>query len=133
MRDFRTLKVWKKAHDLTLDTYSLTASFPHDEKYGLTSQLRRAMSSVPSNIAEGCGRNGIMDFKRFLEIAMGSACEVEYQLLLAYELKYMNDSKYAYFQKNIVQIKRMLSVYVNRIKAGKDVMNVHTAKPSSES
>ena len=83
VKDFRELKVWQKAHQLTLTVYQLTAAFPREELYGLTSQLRRSCSSIPANLAEGCGRNGDAEFARFCSIAMGSASEVEYHLLLA--------------------------------------------------
>ena len=82
MKSFRDLQVWEKAHRLTLAVYSSTMEFPRDEQYGLTSQIRRASSSIAANIAEGCGRSGDGELRRFLEIAMGSASELEYHLLL---------------------------------------------------
>ena len=82
VKDFHELKVWQKAHQLTLAVYQTTAGFPREELYGLTSQLRRASSSVGANLAEGCGRNGDAEFARFCSIAMGSASELEYHLLL---------------------------------------------------
>ena len=81
MQDFRQLRVWQLAHELTLDVYRITKSFPKDEQYGLTSQLRRCSSSIAANIAEGCGRGSDSEFARFLQIAMGSACEFEYSPL----------------------------------------------------
>ena len=87
MKDFRNLKVWEKAHQLALALYPITASFPRQEAYGLASQIRRAASSIPSNIAEGCGREGDPELARFCIIARGSATELEYQLLLARDLK----------------------------------------------
>ncbi len=86
MRDFRKLNVWDKAHRLTLAVYKITKDFPRDEAYGLTSQIRRCSVSIPANIAEGCGRKGEAEFGRFLGIAMGSASELEYHLLLASDL-----------------------------------------------
>ena len=83
MRDFRSLKVWQKAHELTLRVYTATRIFPKDELYGLTSQVRRSAASITTNVAEGCGRSGEAELARFLNIAMGSASELEYQLLLA--------------------------------------------------
>ncbi len=86
MKDFRHLKVWQKSHELTLAVYKATSLFPPDELYGLRSQIRRSCASIPANIAEGCGRNADGDFARFLQIAMGSASELEYHLLLVRDL-----------------------------------------------
>jgi four helix bundle protein len=86
MRDFRNLQVWEKAHALALSVYKATVSFPKEELYGLTSQIRRSSTSIPTNIAEGCGRNGDAELARFMSIGMGSASELEYQLLLAHDL-----------------------------------------------
>jgi four helix bundle protein len=88
MRDFRTRKVWQKAHQVTLRVYGATRTFPKDELYGLTSQIRRYAASIPTNVAEACGRSGGAEFARFLNIAMGSASELEYQLLLARDLNW---------------------------------------------
>jgi four helix bundle protein len=94
MRNFRNLKVWKKAHELVLHVYKLTEEFPREELFGLVSQTRRSAVSVPSNIAEGCGRNSNVELARFLEIARGSASELEYQLLLARDLKFINKERF---------------------------------------
>ncbi len=90
MKNFKTLKVWQKSHELTLQIYKATAGFPKEEIYALTSQLRRAASSVAANIAEGCGRHGDADFARFLQIAMGSASELQYHLILAHDLGFLS-------------------------------------------
>src|SRR5208337_5141929 len=95
MRDFRQLKVWEKAHALTLGIYRTTATFPREEIYGISSQMRRCSSSVAANIAEGCGRPGNAEFARFLGMAMGSASELEYFVLLARDLKYLRPDAYA--------------------------------------
>src|SRR5438477_5915237 len=95
MKDFRNLKVWQKAHELTLATYKATVCFPREELYGLVSQIRRCCASIPANIAEGCGRRGNPEFHRFLQIASGSASELDYHLLLAHELVFLSDSEYA--------------------------------------
>jgi four helix bundle protein len=87
MKDFRTLQVWQKSHALTLHVYGLTWTFPKEELFGLTSQIRRASSSIPANIAEGCGRGSDGDFQRFLQIAFGSVSELDYHLILARDLK----------------------------------------------
>jgi four helix bundle protein len=89
MRDFRELKVWHKSHQLTLDIYTATRGFPREEVYGLTSQFRRSSASIPANIAEGCGRTGDAELARFMLIAMGSASELEYHLLLAHDLGFL--------------------------------------------
>jgi len=94
MKDFRQLKVWEKAHQLALAVYKVTKGFPKEELYGLTSQIRRASMSIPTNIAEGCGRNTDAEFARFLQIAMGSASETEYQLLLAHDLEFLTSEQY---------------------------------------
>jgi len=92
MKDFRDLQVWQKAHDLTLLVYQTTTRFPRAEQYGLTSQLRRASSTVAANLAEGCGRKGDAELARFCSIAMGSASELEYHLLLARDLRLLTES-----------------------------------------
>ena len=109
MKDFRELKVWEKAHQLTLLVYKSTAAFPQDERYGLTSQIRRASISIPTNIAEGCGRGSDADFAHFLQIAMGSACETEYQLLLSYDLGYLPQEAYCALRDGLLEVKRMIS------------------------
>jgi four helix bundle protein len=117
MKDFRNLKVWEKAHHLTLALYPVTASFPRDEAYGLASQIRRSASSIPSNIAEGCGREGDPEFARFCIIARGSASELEYQLLLARDLKLIQPGDYEKLSAQTVEIKRMLTVLVQKLTA----------------
>ena len=108
MRDFKKIQVWQKAHALTLKIYKATAEFPNDERFGLISQLRRAMASVPTNIAEGAGRETQTDFARFIHIATGSASEVEYLLLLSHELGYLSQEEYSQLEKDSVEVKRML-------------------------
>jgi four helix bundle protein len=109
VKDFRELKVWQKPHELTLAMYRTTASFPREEMYGLTSQIRRACTSIPTNIAEGCGRGTDADFAHFLQIAMGSACETEYQLLLSRNLAYLSPDDYSCLQESLEEVKRMIS------------------------
>ena len=115
MKDFRSLIVWKKVHELTLLVYEITKTFSKEELYGLTSQLRRAVRSVPTNIAEGCGRSSA-EFRHFLQIAKGSACEVEYLLLLSHELHMTKDSDYEELSKRIVEVKKMLSSLFAKLK-----------------
>ena len=115
MKDFRKLLVWEKAHQLTLGIYQVTAAFPSAETYGLTSQIRRAASSIPSNIAEGCGREGDAELSRFCTIARGSASELEYQILLSRDLKLMQADDYERLTQQVVEIKRMLTVLVQKL------------------
>ena len=117
MKDFRKLQVWEKAHQLGLTLYHVTASFPRDETYGLVSQMRRSASSIPSNIAEGCGRDGDAELARFCIIARGSATELEYQLLLARDLKLIAPNDYEQLAQQVIEIKRMLTVLVQKLTA----------------
>ena len=117
MRNFRDLKVWEKAHTLTLAVYQATLTYPKDETYGLTSQTRRASSSVPTNIAEGCGKDGEADFIRYLDIARGSTSELEYELLLAKDLQYLNPSDYDILAHQANEIKMMLTGLIQNRKA----------------
>lgn len=116
MKDFRELNVWEKSHQLTLEIYKMTTGFPKVEQYGLTSQLRRASSSIGLNIAEGCGRGSDADFKRFLYFSFGSACEVEYCLILVLDLNYIASDKHAELQSLIEEIKKMLSALIEKLK-----------------
>lgn len=111
MRDFHKLKVWQKSHQLALEVYKVSQSFPKEELFGLTSQIRRAVSSVPTNIAEGCGRDSNKDFAHFLQIAIGSASEVEYELLLAHDLQYINKDEYERLTSEMVAIRKMIVKY----------------------
>jgi four helix bundle protein len=117
MRDFRELKVWHKAHQLVLGIYNATKSFPREETYGLTSQVRRAAVSVPANIAEGCGRDTTRDFARFLKIAMGSASELEYLLVLAGDLAFLDPSQTKQLENDTTEVKRMLTALIRRLEA----------------
>ncbi|MDL2290458.1 four helix bundle protein [Paludibacteraceae bacterium OttesenSCG-928-F17] len=117
MKDFRTLKVWEKSHKFSLRIYSITEKFPKEELFGITSQLRRACISIPTNISEGCGRGSDVDFARFLQIAMGSACETEYLILLCGDLTFISESTKESLLSEIQEIKKMLSVLINKLKA----------------
>ncbi|MFA6468827.1 MAG: four helix bundle protein [Bacteroidota bacterium] len=108
MQDYRKLIVWEKAHKATLEIYFLTKSFPKDELYGIVSQLRRSVSSIPANIVEGCGRKTKADFARFLNIAIGSSNETEYFLLLAKDLGYISQSDHEHVCASIIDIRKML-------------------------
>jgi four helix bundle protein len=117
MKDFRELKVWQKAHEWTLALYRVTAAFPREEQYGLTSQIRRACSSIAANLAEGCGRNGDAEFARYCSIAMGSASELEYHLLLAKDLNLIKPADYEDLAPRATELKRMLTALMQRLKA----------------
>ena len=117
MKDFRHLQVWQKAHQLTLEIYRLSASFPRAETYGLTSQLRRASSSICANLAEGCGRDGDAELARFCSIARGSASELEYHLLLARDLHLLSDSDHNRLANESTEIKRMLTGLMQKLNA----------------
>jgi len=109
MQNFRQLQVWQKAHQLTLDVYRVTRDFPRDELYGLTAQLRRSSSSIAANLAEGCGRGGDAEFSRFCGIAMGSASELDYHLLLASDLAMIKGTDHAALAAQVDEVKAMLS------------------------
>jgi four helix bundle protein len=117
LKDFRELKVWEKAHQLTLAVYRATIVFPKEELYGLTSQIRRACASIPANVAEGCGRGSEAEFARFLQIAMGSASELEYHLLLARDLNLLNSSDYNQLAREVTEVKRMLTSFMQKLTA----------------
>jgi four helix bundle protein len=115
MEDFKDLKVWVKAHELTLGIYRRTRSFPKEELYGLTSQLRRASASVGANIAEGCGRRSDGEMKRFLQIARGSASEVEYHLILCKDLELLSIDEFGDLETKVLEVQRMLAAFVQRL------------------
>ena len=117
MRDFRDLKVWEKAHRLTLAVYKATSTFPQHELFGLTTQLRRASVSIPANIAEGCGRSGSPELARFLRIALGSASELEYHIILSADLCYLNKSNSEHLIKQVTEVKRMLTSLIQKLTA----------------
>ena len=116
VRDFRKLKVWVEGHELTLRVYEVTGRFPREEMFGIVSQMRRCSASVPANIAEGCGRRGDAELHRFMVIAMGSASELEYHLLLAHDLGYLAPDKYHNLEHATQKVKRMLSTFVTKLR-----------------
>ncbi|MEN6452447.1 MAG: four helix bundle protein [Thermoguttaceae bacterium] len=129
MQDFHKLAVWRRSHRLTLDVYATTRTFPRDERYGMTSQIRRASASIPANIAEGCGRDGGADLARFLQIAAGSASELEYHLLLARDLAFLGDSDWCDLSDAVCEVKRMLASLLRRVRSAKAASN--SRPPSS--
>jgi len=117
MKDFRNLKVWEKADQLTLKIYKVTEEFPREELYGLTSQIRRACVSIPTNIAEGCVRSSDADFSRFLYIALGSTSELEYLMMLAKDLNFIKSELNTELNNEINEIKKMLISMIQKLKA----------------
>ena len=120
VQDYRKLKVWEKAHALTLVVYKVSRGFPREETYGLTSQIRRCAVSVPSNIVEGCGRGSNPELMKFLHYALGSANELEYQLLLARDLEYVSAEAHTPLAASALEIKRMLAALIVTIKDARD-------------
>jgi four helix bundle protein len=117
MQSFKNLHVWEKAHKLTVDVYKSSMKFPSQETYGLTSQMRRSAASIGANIAEGACRKGDADFGRFRQIAIGSASELEYHLLLARDVNILNTLDYERLSGEAVQVKRMLASLIRRLRA----------------
>jgi len=117
MRDFHKLINWQRSHQLALRVYSISKLFPKDELFVLTSQIRRAVSSIPTNIVEGCGRASDKDFAHFLQIAIGSAAEVEYELLLAHDLDYINDNDYHVLTEETIAVRKMIIKYRSELKS----------------
>lgn len=115
MKDYKKFLVWQKAHQLTLEIYRVTKNFPKEEVYGLTSQMKRAASSIPMNIAEGCGRNTDKDFARFLVIAFGSANELEYQVILSTDLSYLDQEQSTTLLTELEEVKKMLNGLIKKI------------------
>src|SRR5262249_29662383 len=115
MKDFRDLKVWDKAHHVALACYEIPRSFPRDEIFGLVSQIRRSAASVAANIAEGCGRRGNAELHRFLQIAMGSASEIEYHLILSKDLSDHKQERHDKMQSQVEELKLMLSSLIRKV------------------
>ncbi|MFZ2087452.1 MAG: four helix bundle protein [Desulfobaccales bacterium] len=109
--------MWEKSHLLALEIYRATEKFLREELYGLTGQIRRASASIPANIAEGCGKDGDADFGRFLQIARGSASELEYHLLLAKDLGFLKQNDYDQLHKEANEVKQMLTNFIKKLKA----------------
>ena len=117
MQDFKNLRVWKRAHELTLEVYSETRSFPPEETYGLRIQMRRSAASIGMNIAEGCGRRGDAEFGRFLQIAMGSATELEYQVMLARDLSLLGGPQSTRLSTRVQEVKKMTATRLRKLRA----------------
>ena len=115
MQDFKKLLIWQKSHLLALSIYKATETFPDSERYGLISQIRRCCVSIPSNIAEECGRDGNSEFNRFLHISLGSTAELEYQLLLASDLKMLNEDEYKQLENQVHEVRKMLVSFIRKL------------------
>jgi len=116
LKNYKELKVWQKSYQLCLEIYRVTAKFPGHEKFGLTSQIRRAVVSIPSNIAEGYGRRTTSDYIRSLHIAYGSNCELETQMMLSRDLDYVNRAILEDIEDKIQEVERMLKALINSLK-----------------
>mgnify|MGYP000903194191 CR=1 FL=1 len=115
MKDFRTLNVWQKSHEHAVMIYQETKKFPKEEVYGITSQIRRAIVSIPTNLAEGCGRGSDRDFAKFAQIAFGSANESEYLILLSNELGFIDKTDSDELTEKVTEIKRMLTSLIKNL------------------
>jgi len=116
MINFRELIVWQRGHALTLRIYRSTRAFPKSELFAMTGQIRRAAASIPANIAEGCGREGEAELKRFLNISLGSACELDYFILLATELDYLAPQEAKSLSREILELRRMIGAFIRNLK-----------------
>ncbi len=124
MRNYEDLKVWQKAHDLTLVIYKATQCFPSEERFGLTSQIRRSRASIGANIAEGCGRRSDPEVARFVQIAMGSGAELSYHLRLARDLDLISKPTFERLRSDLSEVMRMLSSLSQKLKPRVDVVQL---------
>jgi len=120
MKDFRDLRVWEHAHQLTLKIYRATGQFPREELYVLVSQMRRCSISLGANIAEGCGKKGNNEFHRFLGIASASASELDYELLLAKDLGYLSTQEYGSLYEDLSKLRKMLNALQQKVDRERD-------------
>ena len=114
--NFKNLSIWKRSRRLVKRVYEISRDFPREEKFGLTNQMRRAAVSVPSNIAEGCGRNGDKKLIQFLFIANGSLCELETQFLLCYDLDFILEKELTEITEEIVEIRKMIFSFIKTLR-----------------
>ena len=115
MRNYRDLQVWKTAHDLTLELYRVSQRFPREEIYGITGQLRRATVSIGANLAEGCGRRTSTELARFVRIALGSASELDYHLLLSRDLGFMSSDDFTSSTAKLTEVRKMLTSFLQSV------------------
>jgi four helix bundle protein len=118
MRNYKDLQVWEKGHKLTLAVYRATQDFPKEERFGLTSQIRRPSASIAANLAEGCGRRSDGEMAPFIQISMGSGAELSYHLLLARDLDFLNNAGYVRLNSDLAEVMRMLSALSQKIRSG---------------
>jgi four helix bundle protein len=117
MKEFRNLKVWEKTHSLTLAVYKATSGFPRQERFGLTTQMRRCSASIGANIAEGCGKRGNNEFQRYLQIASGSASELDYHFLLARDLRFLEEMDCRRLASELLQLRKMLTSLLQKVQS----------------
>jgi four helix bundle protein len=115
MRAFSNLGIWQKSHALTLKIYLVTKSFPKEEMFGLSSQMRRSASSISTNIAEGCGRSTNPQFKHFLDFSLGSSSELEYQIILSKDLTYISENIFNELETMVTEVRRMIHAYRGKL------------------
>src|SRR5262249_41426602 len=115
MRNYRELQVWNKAHNLTLELYRVSRGFPREEIYGVTNQLRRAAASIGADLAEGCGRRTSNELARFVRIALGSASELDYHLLLSHDLEFINGGDFTRTANQLTEVRKMLTSFLSSV------------------
>jgi four helix bundle protein len=115
MRNFLNLEIWKRSHQLTLKIYKITKYFPKEEIFGLTTQMRRSSSSIPTNVAEGCGRNSNPQLANFLQIASGSCSELQYQIILSKDLSYITEEVFNELLTDVIEVRRMIFGYWGKL------------------
>jgi four helix bundle protein len=130
--DYHELRVWVKAHQLTLAIYKASLTFPKEELYGLTSQIRRAAISIPANLAEGCGRDSQPELLRYIRIAMGSASELDYELLLAHELNWLKEPVYQEISVELASLRRMLNSFSRKLISNLQKPSSNIQSPTSK-
>jgi four helix bundle protein len=128
MRNYRELQVWSKAHSLTLDLYRASRAFPREEMYGVTSQLRRAAASIGANLAEGCGRRTSSELARFVRIALGSASELDYHLLLCRDLAFLGDDEFKKMSDRLTEVRKMLTSFLSSVEEQIEAGNARAAR-----
>jgi four helix bundle protein len=128
MRNYEDLQVWQKVHNLTLEIYKNTRSFPVDERFGLTSQIRRSCSSIGANLAEGCGRRSDGEMARFVQIAMGSGAELSCHLRLARDLELLSKVSFDSLRSDLSEIMRMLSSLSQTLKPRVEVVRLRAKR-----